>query len=321
MSEFVCMDWDLQAIVRGYNSTEEMISTSVMENPTPSCFAPLSLQQDGFSGFPDICETTTILNELEEFYKPFYPQTILTSSISVPSSTEVVKKPNKVVQKAHQHPLSGSTSGDSTDTDPEIKPRKSKKNQHKRVVVQQVTIDGLSADVWAWRKYGQKPIKGSPYPRSYYRCSSSKGCLARKQVERSRSDPGIFVITYSAEHNHAHPTRRSSLAGSTRSKSLMQRGPDTSTDQPLHEQTELAVVSTTTTPDNNLVTSIKEEEFTLQEDMKKLEERVQILFEDIEEENGIVMPDILFSDDLFPSLEDFDGLLLDQFPSNFDVRA
>jgi hypothetical protein len=22
------------------------------------------------------------------------------------------------------------------------------------------------SDSWAWRKYGQKPIKGSPYPRS-----------------------------------------------------------------------------------------------------------------------------------------------------------
>ncbi|KAJ0964877.1 hypothetical protein J5N97_026015 [Dioscorea zingiberensis] len=60
-------------------------------------------------------------------------------------------------------------------------------------------------DTWAWRKYGQKPIKGSPYPRGYYRCSSSKGCPARKQVERSRADPSMLVVTYAAEHNHPWP--------------------------------------------------------------------------------------------------------------------
>lgn len=60
-----------------------------------------------------------------------------------------------------------------------------------------------SSDSWAWRKYGQKPIKGSPYPRGYYRCSSSKGCPARKQVERSHVDPGMLVVTYSSEHNHS----------------------------------------------------------------------------------------------------------------------
>ncbi|CAK9148094.1 unnamed protein product [Ilex paraguariensis] len=64
------------------------------------------------------------------------------------------------------------------------------------------------SDSWAWRKYGQKPIKGSPYPRGYYRCSSSKGCPARKQVERSRLDPTMFVVTYSCEHNHPWPTLR-----------------------------------------------------------------------------------------------------------------
>ncbi|KAJ6810132.1 putative WRKY transcription factor 35 [Iris pallida] len=75
----------------------------------------------------------------------------------------------------------------------------------------------VPSDLWAWRKYGQKPIKGSPYPRGYYKCSSSKGCLARKQVERSPSDPTMLVITYTAEHNHPWPTQRNSLAGSSRS--------------------------------------------------------------------------------------------------------
>ncbi|CAL4954725.1 unnamed protein product [Urochloa decumbens] len=64
-------------------------------------------------------------------------------------------------------------------------------------------------DAWAWRKYGQKPIKGSPFPRAYYRCSSNKGCPARKQVERDRARPDMVIVTYSFEHNHsdAVPTR------------------------------------------------------------------------------------------------------------------
>ncbi|KAK1303980.1 putative WRKY transcription factor 14 [Acorus calamus] len=56
--------------------------------------------------------------------------------------------------------------------------------------------------------------------RSYYRCSSSKGCSARKQVERSRTDPNMLVITYTSEHNHPWPTQRNALAGSTRSQPL-----------------------------------------------------------------------------------------------------
>ncbi|KAJ1385382.1 WRKY domain [Sesbania bispinosa] len=78
--------------------------------------------------------------------------------------------------------------------------------------------DNVSADLWAWRKYGQKPIKGSPYPRNYYRCSSSKGCAARKQVERSNTEADMFIVTYTGDHTHPRPTHRNSLAGSTRTK-------------------------------------------------------------------------------------------------------
>ncbi|XP_020266265.1 LOW QUALITY PROTEIN: probable WRKY transcription factor 65, partial [Asparagus officinalis] len=61
------------------------------------------------------------------------------------------------------------------------------------------------SDSWAWRKYGQKPIKGSPYPRGHYSAAASKGCPARKQVERSRADPTVVLVTYTCEHNHAWP--------------------------------------------------------------------------------------------------------------------
>ncbi|KAL3679016.1 hypothetical protein R1sor_021972 [Riccia sorocarpa] len=103
---------------------------------------------------------------------------------------------------------------------------KRRKNQQKRIVCVPVaasgrpTSEGLPSDLWAWRKYGQKPIKGSPFPRGYYRCSSSKGCSARKQVERSRTDPSMLIITYTAEHNHPWPSHRNALAGSSRMSSL-----------------------------------------------------------------------------------------------------
>ncbi|WOG87121.1 hypothetical protein DCAR_0206344 [Daucus carota subsp. sativus] len=101
---------------------------------------------------------------------------------------------------------------------------KRRKGQGKKVVCipapapvnSRPTGEIVPSDLWAWRKYGQKPIKGSPYPRGYYRCSSSKGCSARKQVERSRTDPNMLVITYTSEHNHPWPTQRNALAGSTR---------------------------------------------------------------------------------------------------------
>lgn len=90
----------------------------------------------------------------------------------------------------------------------------------------------VPSDLWAWRKYGQKPIKGSPYPRGYYRCSSSKGCSARKQVERSRTDPNMLVITYTSEHNHPWPTQRNALAGSTRSQPPKSNAASKSTSSP-----------------------------------------------------------------------------------------
>ncbi|ONK67739.1 uncharacterized protein A4U43_C05F3240 [Asparagus officinalis] len=61
--------------------------------------------------------------------------------------------------------------------------------------------NGLADDGYKWRKYGQKTIKNSPNPRSYYRCTNSR-CHAKKQVERSTEDPETLIVTYEGLHLH-----------------------------------------------------------------------------------------------------------------------
>lgn len=61
--------------------------------------------------------------------------------------------------------------------------------------------NGLADDGYKWRKYGQKSIKNSPNPRSYYRCTNPR-CNAKKQVERSTEEPDTLLVTYEGLHLH-----------------------------------------------------------------------------------------------------------------------
>ncbi|XP_055815061.1 probable WRKY transcription factor 12 [Solanum dulcamara] len=62
-------------------------------------------------------------------------------------------------------------------------------------------IDVLD-DGYKWRKYGQKVVKNSLHPRSYYRCTHSN-CRVKKRVERLSEDCRMVITTYEGRHNHS----------------------------------------------------------------------------------------------------------------------
>ncbi|XP_060204577.1 WRKY transcription factor 22-like [Lycium barbarum] len=249
-------DWDLTAVVRSCSAsnttTTGPTSSSGSATTSSSNFQPRVDDKNNNSlfCFQDLMEQPRILTkdsstgfeELHELCKPFFiesekstPRRLLPiSPVSVLGKLQDLP-PSQQQQQHHQlnnnkliqpkRPLS--VNGSATCTLHAQSPRtKRRKNQLKKVC--QVAADALSSDTWSWRKYGQKPIKGSPYPRGYYKCSTSKGCLARKQVERNRSDPNMFIVTYTAEHNHPMPTHRNSLAGISRHKTANSNKPTSS---------------------------------------------------------------------------------------------
>ncbi|MEW5315935.1 MAG: hypothetical protein WDW38_007331 [Sanguina aurantia] len=64
-------------------------------------------------------------------------------------------------------------------------------------------------DGFKWRKYGQKHVRRSPHPRSYYKCTF-KDCPVKKHVERHATLADKLVVTVeglTAEglHTHKHP--------------------------------------------------------------------------------------------------------------------
>ncbi|KAL3851454.1 hypothetical protein ACJIZ3_013336 [Penstemon smallii] len=85
-------------------------------------------------------------------------------------------------------------------------------------------VDHLE-DGYRWRKYGQKAVKNSPYPRSYYRCTTQR-CPVKKRLERSFQDPSIVITTYEGQHNHHLPsTLRGNVAAGSMFAPMMLSSP------------------------------------------------------------------------------------------------
>ncbi|XP_019460532.1 PREDICTED: probable WRKY transcription factor 20 isoform X2 [Lupinus angustifolius] len=76
--------------------------------------------------------------------------------------------------------------------------------------IEEVKGSGLSVaperaydDGYNWRKYGQKLVKGSEFPRSYYKCTHPN-CEVKKLFERSH-DGQMTEIVYKGTHDHPKP--------------------------------------------------------------------------------------------------------------------
>ncbi|KAF8648827.1 hypothetical protein HU200_064527 [Digitaria exilis] len=71
-----------------------------------------------------------------------------------------------------------------------------------------------------WRKYGEKKLSNSNFPRFYYRCTykNDMKCPATKQVQqKDTSDPPLFSVTY---FNHHTCSTSSTSVGSTRDTAM-----------------------------------------------------------------------------------------------------
>ncbi|KAG1367963.1 WRKY transcription factor 71 [Cocos nucifera] len=146
---------------------------------------------------------------------PLTPNSSVSSSSSEAAGEEDsgrCKKYQQKVEEEEKQQLKGSEEGGDKSKKVSKPRRKAEKRQRQPrfAFMTKSEVDHLE-DGYRWRKYGQKAVKNSPYPRSYYRCTTQK-CSVKKRVERSYQDPTIVITTYEGQHTHQSPA---TIRGST----------------------------------------------------------------------------------------------------------
>ncbi|KAG0514465.1 hypothetical protein BDA96_10G193900 [Sorghum bicolor] len=124
--------------------------------------------------------------------------------------------PSVQQRPADKHKTPPSSGCDAAEGSSRSKKRDNRTTKESKVVLV-LAEDPTPPDSWAWRKYGQKSIKDTPYHRSYYRCSTDKKCKARKHVQRCLTQ-SFLAVSYIGEHSHPMPLARNGQAGTTHQK-------------------------------------------------------------------------------------------------------
>ncbi|XP_057484701.1 WRKY transcription factor 23-like [Actinidia eriantha] len=181
----------LSDLLDGEKSSLGFMELLGIQNLTPSIFDAMfqvstpSIESLDPSQVSKVAESTEVLNQ---------PTTPNSSSISSASNEEQ----SRVVEEEEEDPK----------TQKQLKAKKVSQKRGEReprfAFMTKSEVDQLE-DGYRWRKYGQKAVKNSPFPRSYYRCTNST-CNVKKRVERCLGDPSIVVTTYEGKHTHPSPT-------------------------------------------------------------------------------------------------------------------
>ncbi|KAI7727918.1 hypothetical protein M8C21_025316, partial [Ambrosia artemisiifolia] len=151
-------------------------NSNIVPSPTTGSFSGLDFKDDErkFSSFS------------------FQPQPRPVSSVSA----------NKMEEQVKSQPQEWSLTKQ-TDYIPEINKPKSESTQYVSDQSQATRDQTRLEDGYNWRKYGQKQVKGSENPRSYYKCTYPN-CPTKKKVERNL-EGHITEIVYKGSHTHSKP--------------------------------------------------------------------------------------------------------------------
>ncbi|XP_060188046.1 probable WRKY transcription factor 20 [Lycium barbarum] len=142
---------------------------------------------------------------LKEVQDLSHPQLLAPSSLAkheMATSTELsISSPINVDASSKEESLSAPINVDAMNPRGQSNSMQGSHADHKELSA--VIPERSSDDGYNWRKYGQKLVKGSEFPRSYYKCTYPN-CEVKKIFEQS-PEGQITEIVYKGSHGHPKP--------------------------------------------------------------------------------------------------------------------
>ncbi|KAK3165356.1 hypothetical protein QOZ80_1AG0032160 [Eleusine coracana subsp. coracana] len=170
-------------------------AAALQEQPAACNNLPL-----GLGGADQLAPTTMVLPAMVDWSALLHQASLMTPA--VPGLQEAVQQLDQSGENDGGE-VGASGSGSSGKEKASSKAGRSGKRKvsRPRFAFQTRSVNDILDDGYRWRKYGQKAVKNSAHPRSYYRCTHHT-CNVKKQVQRLAKDTSIVVTTYEGVHNH-----------------------------------------------------------------------------------------------------------------------